>query len=243
MSASAAAAPINAFDPVEVARANPYYKRNHMGNITCTLCSIYCVEESNFLKHIAGKTHTMQLERLQNQQRRHQRMEEDERLNTEARLRAEREEALQKMSSSRTMLSSSTATGGASVAAAVAAAAARSRFGTPLYSFRTEHDDRFFRTKVWIEVIYPLAEEGTRPLHRWLSSREQQVDTPPDDYYVYLLVACEGYVTIAMRFPANAKRSQAGDIIEESDGVSAAGHLCSWDPLRKTYSLYFVISR
>ncbi|KAG5512442.1 hypothetical protein GH5_08406 [Leishmania sp. Ghana 2012 LV757] len=236
---------VNIFDPIEVARANPYFKRNHMGQVTCTLCGIYCPEENNFLKHIAGKTHTLQLERRQQKELRHLRLQEEERLNTEAEERARKEEALLALSGGQAGNSGGGgAAGGAGVSSsAAAAAAANARFGTPLYSFRTEHDEVLYRTKVWVEVMFTQAEEGTRPLHRWLSAREQHVEKPADDYFVYLLFACEGYATIALKFPSNANRSQPRDVLEEADGSTSEAHWCSWDPLKKVYSLFFVLSR
>ncbi|KPI85349.1 hypothetical protein ABL78_5604 [Leptomonas seymouri] len=240
---------INIYDPIEVARANPYFKRNHMGQVTCTLCGIYCTEENNFLKHIAGKTHSLQLERRQHKELRHLREQEEERRNAEAQERARKEEALLALSTgqSSTGASSSSAagaaTGGAAGAANAAAAAAKARFGTPLFSFRTEHDAIAFRTKVWIDVMFPQAEEGTRPLHRWLSAREQHVEKPADAYFLYLLFACEGYATISLKFPSQATRSEAGDVLEEADGSYTEAYMCSWDPLRKVYSMFFVLSR
>ncbi|CAJ1015832.1 putative Pre-mRNA-splicing factor SF3a complex subunit 2 (Prp11) [Leishmania utingensis] len=228
----------NLYDPIEVARANPYFKRNHMGQVTCTLCGIYCPEENNFLKHIAGKTHTLQLERRQHKELRHLRLQEEERLNTEAEERARKEEALLALSGGPVAGSSTDA-----LSSATAAAAANARFGTPLYSFRTEHDEVAYRTKVWVEVIFTQAEEGTRPLHRWLSAREQHVERPADDYFVYLLFACEGYATIALKFPAKVSRSQPRDVLEETDGSTSEAYWCSWDPLKKLYSLFFVLSR
>lgn len=260
---------VNIYDPIEVARANPYFKRNHMGQVTCTLCNIYCTEENNFLKHIAGKTHTLQLERRAHKELRQQREQEEERRNTEAAEKARREEALLALStgqagtnppstsssspqaggaaasssSSTAATAAATASGNATAAAAAAAAAASARFGTPLYAFRTEHDAVAFRTKVWIDVMFTQAEEGTRPLHRWLSAREQHMEKPADDYFVYLLFACEGYATISLKFPAQANRSEAGEVLEEADGSYSEAYLCSWDPLRKVYSMFFVLSR
>lgn len=250
---------INIYDPIEVARANPYFKRNHMGQVTCTLCNLYCTEENNFLKHIAGKTHTLQLERRQHKELRHLREQEEERRNAEAQERARKEEALLALSTGQSLggpSSSSTAaaaaapgqngaaaTGASGAAAAAAAAAANARFGTPLYAFRTEHDPVAFRTKVWIEVMFTQAEEGTRPLHRWLSAREQHMEKPADDYFVYLLFACEGYATLSLKFPAQATRSIAGELMKEVDGTYAEAYLCSWDSLRKVYSMFFVLSR
>ena len=252
---SSTAESVNIYDPVEVARANPYFKRNHMGQVTCTLCHIYCTEENNFLRHIAGKTHTLRLERMQHRELRHQREQEEERRNLEAEERARKEEALFNLSlgQSSTAVSSSSpssavtgsaaAVGDSAAAAAAAAAAASARFGTPLYAFRTEHDEVAFRTKVWIDVMFTQAEDGTRPLHRWLSAREQRMEAPADDYFLYLLFACDGYATIALKFPAQAKRSEAGEVLEEADGSYSEAYLCSWDPLRKVYSLFFVLSR
>lgn len=240
-----ASSPTNIYDPIEVARANPYFKRNHMGQVTCTLCGIYCPEENNFLKHIAGKTHTLQLERRQHKELRELRLQEDERRNAEAEERARKEEALLALSGAPSSANGavSAVASSSSTAAAAAAAVANARFGVPLYSFRTEHDEVAFRTKVWVDVMYTQAEEGTRPLHRWLSAREQLVERPADDYFVYLLFACEGYATMAIKVPAKATRSQPRMVLQEADGSTSDAYWCAWDSLRKVYSLFFVLSR
>ncbi|KEG09473.1 splicing factor 3A subunit 2 [Trypanosoma grayi] len=113
-----------------------------------------------------------------------------------------------------------------------------------------------FQTKVWLEFFFPQAVAGARPLHRWRSAREQEMERPPDDDVVYLLVACEGYMTVALKFPARLPRTSAAVPTMPSWGygtAAAAGggtgntdeeegkYRCNWDPLKKVYSLFFII--
>lgn len=248
---------VNLFDPIAVARADAYFKRNHIGKVTCTLCNVYCNDENAFLKHTAGKTHALQLENMDRLRTRRRRIEEEERIDAEKAIAAAKEKT------TRDLLASS-----ASTSAGGGAAIVTGRFGLPLYSFRTVHEEggdakdgddekndaeggggptegpaaagSSYQTKVWLEFVFSKAEEGTRPLHRWLSAREQHVETPADDYYTYLLLACEGYTTVALKFPAKLHRTQEGDA---SDARGESVYHCWWDPLRKEYSLYFVLSR
>ncbi|CCW65881.1 unnamed protein product [Phytomonas sp. EM1] len=260
----------NPFDPVDVARASPYFRRNHIGKVTCTLCNIYCNDEHAFIKHLAGKTHSLEIGRLEQQELRKQRLSEEDRLNEVAAQRARANQLLLQQAaklgkSSRAPLpaASITATpnihggGGGGLNGNAGGSghlpeggggggrggllAVQGQYGVPVYSFRTEHDARGRQTRVWLTFHFANAEEGTRPLHRWLSAREQAVEKAPPgedaDYFVYLLVACEGYTTAAIKFPAKATRTQEGD------PRGAEAYQCSWDPLQKTYSLFFVMSR
>lgn len=216
------------YDTAQLAHSSPYFKRNHMGRVTCTLCGVACNDENNFIKHLSGKAHGSQLERAEQREARRQRLDEEERRNAEAERRAAQEEAARALVGG----------GGAASPSSLAAAAVESRFGLPPYTFRTEHDAVLFRTKVWVDVVVPQAEDGTRPLHRWVSAREQTQEAPADDYYVYLLVACEGYATLCLKFPATAHRATEGDVGEDGGGCAAR-----WDPAAKVYSLFVTFSR
>jgi hypothetical protein len=72
-----------------------------------------------------------------------------------------------------------------------------------------------------------------RPLHRWRGAREQEIEKV-NDAWIYLLVACEGYDTVALKFPAALPRTNEADIEAEC-------YKCTWDPLSKKYSLFFVV--
>lgn len=199
--------------PEDYARESPYFKRNHVGKVTCTLCHIYCNDERNFIKHLAGKTHRMSLERIEAAERRKRRLVDDEKRNEEAYQRRQEELAAQQLLSMKQnpQSSSSTATSTTSGNAAAAALQLVGPHGVPRYEFRTEHDSVQFVTKIWLEFFFPHAQDGTRPVHRWVSSHEQQMEKPANaedrNYFIYLLIACEGYTTAALKFPVDAKRT------------------------------------
>eukprot|EP00796_Vickermania_ingenoplastis_P006253 gene6253-4502_t len=193
--------------PREYAQSSPYFKRNHLGKVACKLCNVSCSDEANFIKHLGGKKHVLALERIEAQERRQKRLVEEEKRNEEARLRVQQESAAARLLQANPMAgkrngSSSALTGGM--------AALTGPHGLPQYKFLMEHNAAAFVTKVWLELYFPHAEDGSRPAHRWVSSHEQQMVRAPAgeaDYYVYLLVACEGYTTAALRFPAEAMRT------------------------------------
>ncbi|KAG8342881.1 putative Zinc finger of C2H2 type Pre mRNA splicing factor SF3a complex subunit 2 (Prp11) [Trypanosoma vivax] len=233
-----------AFDPSAVASRDPYYRRNHMGRVVCTLCDICCSDDNNFLKHLAGKTHSVQLERMQRNANREKRLAEEEELNKAAMRRAEQERAARELILQQQQQASTSSMAGGHGVAAFAP------FGKPSFHYCTEHDPEQFQTKVWIEVYFPQAVEGARPLHRWRSAREQEVERPPDDNVVYLLVACEGYMTIALKFPAKIPRTSASTAMglwdhgaggsrktDEEEGK----YRSSWDPIKKVYELFFIM--
>ncbi|RNF16354.1 uncharacterized protein Tco025E_05198 [Trypanosoma conorhini] len=239
---------VKALNPSLQARRDPYYKRNHMGRVTCTLCDVCCTDDNNFLKHIAGKTHCTQLERMERYARREERLAEEEELSREASRRAEQQKA------TRELLLQQDPQGGARGGALATAAFAP--FGRPQFNYCTENDPELFQTKVWLEFFFPQAAAGVRPLHRWRSAREQEMERPPDDSVVYLLVACEGYVTIAVKFPSKLPRTSAsaaaagaaktmappgGDAAVPASDEEEGRYHCSWDPLKKVYSLFFIL--
>uniref|UniRef100_A0A146L280 Pre-mRNA-splicing factor PRP11 n=1 Tax=Lygus hesperus TaxID=30085 RepID=A0A146L280_LYGHE len=80
------------YEPEEAARRNPYFKRNHVGKVMCTLCNIYCNDEANFMRHLSGKVHATQVERLEMKEIRNKRLEEEESANIEAMERLEMKE-------------------------------------------------------------------------------------------------------------------------------------------------------
>lgn len=219
---------------VAQARCDPYYKRNHMGHVVCTLCDVCCSDDNNFIKHLAGKTHSLQLERLERSANREKRLAEEEELNKEAMRRAEQEKATREL-----LLQQTSAPHASSVTSFAP-------FGRPEFHYCTEHDPELYQTKVWLEFYFPQAVEGARPLHRWRSAREQEVEKPPNDDVVYLLVACEGYMTVGLKFPSKLPRTSSG--LTSWGGYGNAGsdeekgrYRCSWDPVKKLYELFFII--
>ncbi len=198
-------------DPAAQAKSNRYYDRNYMGRIKCTLCSVVCSTEENFLTHIQGKRHTLQLELVQQHDRKRRRLEEEKESTKAAQASAQAKQA------------------GADLLASRPIAA----FGRPTCRVKTEPDAALCQCKVWLEFEFPSVSDDRRPLHRWRGAREQEMERV-DDAWTYLLVACEGYDTVALKFPAPLRRSSDSDL-------EAGLYKCTWDPLMKLYSLFFVI--
>lgn len=252
---------------LDLARESPYYKRNHVGKITCTLCNIYCNDENNFIKHISGKTHTLSIERIEQTERRQRRLQEEEKRNLEAYERAQLEEK------ARELVIQQGNQGGGGKQSGISSFSPLTPFtgihGLPQFAFKTEHDPVRFSTKIWLEFFFPHAEEGTRPGHRWLSAREQRMESNNNqdkDYFVYLLVACEGYTTAALKFPSGAERtteeeekfrqiqrerstmksnpgrpfSLTEDFLSEED---APKYRSAYNAIRRQYSIFFELYR
>ncbi|RNE98715.1 splicing factor 3A subunit 2 [Trypanosoma rangeli] len=147
---------VKALNPSVQARRDPYYKRNHMGRVTCTLCDVCCTDDNNFLKHIAGKTHRTQLERMERYARREERLAVEEELSREASRRAEQEKATREL-----LQQQQDPQGGSRSGAPGTAAFAP--FGRPQFNYCTENDPELFQTKVWLEFFFPQAAAGVRP--------------------------------------------------------------------------------
>lgn len=207
------------------------------------------------------------LDRIEQAERRQRRLQEEEKRNFEAFERAQLEEKAREL----VLQQGSQSRGGKqSVMNSVSSLTPLTGIhGLPQYTFKTEHDPIQFSTKIWLEFFFLHAEEGTRPAHRWLSAREQRMESNgnnDEDYFVYLLVACEGYTTAAMKFPAGAKRTTeeeekfrqlqkersivkssmprsfplVGEPFSEED---APRYRSWWNPVRRQYSIFFELYR
>lgn len=231
---------------IEAAQKSEYFKRNHMGKATCSLCNVCCNDESNFLNHINGKTHAFSLERFRQQKIRQEVQEAEEKRNLEASQRARQEE------NERALLRQGVNPGlaGTSTGLSVGIPPLIGVHGVPEYTFKTEHDPIRFVTKIWLDFFFRQAEPGTRPNHRWVSASEQKVEpysSTDKDYYIYLLVACEGYTTVGLKFPTEAKRTSDEEISGKSSYAKTdvqSGELMpryrkNWNELHRQYSLFF----
>lgn len=233
--------------PQDVAKTSPYFKYNHIGKVMCTLCHVYCNDELNFLKHLAGKTHSLSLQRSEMQAARHQHLHREEERSRAAEEKARSEAAARQLllNSSVTGGSSSTPFNGGSRMTS-AAASLTGLHGVPTYTYRTECDPSKGSTKVWITFCFPMVDEGTRPSHRWISSREQSVE-PADDYFIYLLVGCEGYTTAAVKLPAAARPPSSSMMLYSSsssnDGQQQQGAHYTWDAVTHQYQVFFEAHR
>jgi splicing factor 3A subunit 2 len=103
------------------------------------------------------------------------------------------------------------------------------RVGKPNITHRIEPNPESNECAIRFELDYPLIEDGTKPLHRFMSTYEQTKE-PRDDTIMYLLFAAEPYETVAFKLP-----NQRLDRSEDKYSVK-------WDPLRKRYYLLLTLS-
>ncbi|KAG5182431.1 hypothetical protein JKP88DRAFT_263248 [Tribonema minus] len=74
------------------------------------------------------------------------------------------------------------------------------KIGRPGYKVTKSRDVHTRQRSLLFEVDYPEADDGVQPRHRFMSSYEQKVEAPSNDYQ-YLLFACEPYETVAFKVP------------------------------------------
>lgn len=218
------------------AKANVFFGRNHLGQVRCKLCQTVHRDEANFLQHVDSGKHTENLQRLERARQRadEEQMERDQMrdLQTQSekqRSMRDRIDALGGLSDS--ALNSALNSGGPGGAAAPQ----RRTVGRPQWAFRKEPLPETRQCRVWIDVDYPLADEASRPLHRWMSSREQTTE-PIDDGVKYLVFACEPYETVAVKFPSVPHTDKDSLRHGDKDAYSA-----SWDPTTRRYRIFFIM--
>jgi splicing factor 3A subunit 2 len=216
------------------AKASEYYDKNHLGQPMCRLCSTQHRDDDNFVVHLESKRHQTNLravERAKTQyakeqsaaimlqdQMRHQ----EHRANMEAQL------------------------GTVSGAPQQQKKRRGPVVGRPNVKYHTEPLPDGRACKVMFELDYPLApaeaDDGMalRPLHQWLNAHAQSVE-PRNDELVYLVFACESYESVAYTFPAHLPVTTAESVRHHAEPEQL--YYCSWDPLKKIYTLMFVIGR
>jgi splicing factor 3A subunit 2 len=223
-----------ALESVDLAR-DPYYLRNHLGQIECRLCLTVHPNEGNYLAHTQGKKHQQGLAKR-------------------AALDAQAKAAQQ---------AAAAAEKGA-LGRRVAIKRSAHRIGRPGYRVTKQFDPATRRRALLFQIDYPEIaleqedqEEGApppRPRHRFMSAYEQRIE-PADRAWQYVVFACEPYETIAFKVPAaevvgaaqaGARASRVGaggklvgglsggDGGGGTDGPSLFWH---WDPDAKVYSL------
>lgn len=75
------------------------------------------------------------------------------------------------------------------------------RIGRPAYQVFKSRDAETNQRCLSFELQYPEIEEDFQPRHRFMSAFEQQVESPPDRRYQYMLFAAEPYETVAFKIP------------------------------------------
>jgi len=190
-----------AMETVDLAR-DPYLMRNHLGTYECKLCLTLHTNEANYLSHTQGKKHQAGLAR---------------RAAMEAKM-AKQNEATDVMMALRT-------------GTQVSQAQSKVKIGRPGYEVSKSRDPDTNARCLTFELHYPELDGGNRqPRHRFMSAYEQRVETPPDNNYQYLLIACEPYETVGFKIP-NEK-------IDKGEGK----FVTNWDVDSKmfTLTLHFV---
>jgi splicing factor 3A subunit 2 len=207
------------------AKQNEWYSKNHMGRIVCKLCTTEHRDEANFLTHIDARRHTLNLEKIAKAKEIYER-------------ERDATQRLRQMSAHDSHAAAMAGLSGGAGITATSGLASSSKLPTvgrpvvkgPLF------EQQNGVCKVFFEVHYPLASSDglSRPMHKWMSAREQSVETL-DDSVIYLVFACNPYDSIAYTFPANAAISEFASV------KSADVYHCDWDPVGKTYTLMFSV--
>lgn len=187
-----------ALETIDLAK-DPYLMRNHLGTYECKLCLTLHTNEANYLSHTQGKKHQAGLAR---------------RAAMEAKL------ARQRGDTDVMMPLRTTASG-------LQRAEAKVKIGRPGYEVSKSRDPETNARCLTFELHYPELDDprSRQPRHRFMSSYEQRVETPPDKNYQYLLLACDPYETVAFKIP--------NEPIDRNEGK----FVTNWDVEAKVFTL------
>lgn len=174
--------------------------KNNLGQFVCRLCSTVHPNEANMYVHFQGKRHKNNAARVEDARRRVREAQEQREAGT--------------------FNAQQGANGGA------ANSGRAPRIGRPIVTMRKEIGEG--KCSLRIELSYPLIEEGTRPLHRFLNTFEQSKEQQ-DPSVMYLLFAAEPYETVAIKLPFLR--------VDQT----AEGNRASWDGAKKVYSLFVTL--
>jgi splicing factor 3A subunit 2 len=92
------------------------------------------------------------------------------------------------------------------------------RIGRPAYQVLKSRDPDTDQRCLSFELSFSEIGTGVQPRHRFMSAFEQQVDTPPDRRYQYLLVAADPYETVAFKIPNEPLDKGEGKFVTHWDG-------------------------
>mmetsp|Transcript_12853 Transcript_12853/g.24130 ORF Transcript_12853/g.24130 Transcript_12853/m.24130 type:complete len:428 (+) Transcript_12853:131-1414(+) len=106
----------------------------------------------------------------------------------------------------------------------------RVKIGRPGYEITKSRHYETNQRCLSFQLHFPEIDANVQPRHRFMSSFEQRVESPPDRRYQYLLIAAEPYETVAFKIP-NEK-------IDRSEGM----FVTNWnaDERKFTLTFYFV---
>lgn len=188
-----------ALESIDLAK-DPYLMRNHLGSYECKLCLTLHTNEANYLSHTQGKKHQHGLARRAHMEK----------------IRAEKESASG---------AATTPTAGS----ITAPAPKRVRIGRPAYQVFKSRDADTHQRCLSFELSFPEMEDSLQPRHRFMSSFEQRIESPPDRRYQYLLFAAEPYETVAFKIPNEPIDKEPGRFVTHWDA----------DEKKFTVTLYF----
>ena len=200
--------PLFVVDADKVASRNEYYTRNHQGHAYCKLCTLDCHTSEKFLSHIDGNKHQKMLKNVAQQKAMKAKMEADER---------EAFRAKEAANSGRLGLAGN--------ADQLEEPSYPTPYGPPTFKYNVESNPATHECKVWFEVTFDKLADGSRPLHKWLSTFEQQME-PEDASMVFLVIAAEGYESISFKFPSKLARREGET---------------KWNGASKVYKMHFVV--
>jgi splicing factor 3A subunit 2 len=214
------------------AKANEYFSKNHLGYVMCRLCSTQHRDDENFIVHLDSKRHTANIRAVA---RAKQQFEKEQEAAKQLRDQMRHDEHRDLMEA---QLGTIASVGQKRRRGPLVGRPNVRQFKEPMADGRG--------CKVMFELEYPLApaeaEDGMalRPLHQWLNAHAQTVE-PRNDDVVYLVFACESYESVAFTFPARLSITTAESVRHLPDPDEQ--YYCSWDPVKKVYSLMFIIGR
>ena len=177
-----------ALESIDLAK-DPYLMRNHLGTYECKLCLTLHTNEANYLAHTQGKKHQQGLAKRAHMEK----------------LREEKEQQQQQLKQ------------GMPAYRQEQPKSKRIRIGRPAYQVFKSRDTETNQRCLSFELQYPEIEEDLQPRHRFMSSFEQRVESPPDRRFQYLLIAAEPYDTVAFKIPNEAIDKDAEKFVTHWD--------------------------
>jgi splicing factor 3A subunit 2 len=94
------------------------------------------------------------------------------------------------------------------------------RIGRPAYQVLKSRDPDTDQRCLSFELSFTEISASVQPRHRFMSAFEQQIDTPPDRRYQYLLIAADPYETVGFKIPNEPLDKREGKFVThwDSDG-------------------------
>lgn len=150
---------------------DPYIFKNHLGTFECKLCLTVHVSDASYLSHTQGRKHQTNLARRQVLEDR-----ENERRTAKSKPAGPNSTGLSNIPKRKII-----------------------RIGRPQYRVSKIRDRVTRQIGLSFQLSVPKLAPDITPHYRLMSAFEQQVDTPPDKKFQYLVVAAEPYTNCAFK--------------------------------------------